>query len=134
RLRRAPKTRGAGRVQVAARRVAPVAGDRALVPAQVVDRRHVREEAEVELVAQVEAGLHEPCRIDDERRLPMLFDPLHHTGDRFVPQLATPRISYAGGTPALIFSCRRTMPSSSASGRGVQPGTCTSTATILSTP
>ena len=40
---------------------------------------------------------------------------------------ATPRISYAGGTPAMIFSCRRTMPSISASGRGGQPGTCMST-------
>ena len=34
----------------------------------------------------------------------------------------------------MTFSCSRTIPSISASGRGGQPGTWTSTATILSTP
>ena len=34
----------------------------------------------------------------------------------------------------MIFSCSRMMPSTSASGRGGQPGTWMSTATILSTP
>jgi hypothetical protein len=59
---------------------------------------------------------------------------LDEAGDTLVGQDATPRISYAGGTPALIFSCSRTIPSTSASGRGGQPGTWMSTGVILSTP
>ena len=54
--------------------------------------------------------------------------------DALVDYPATPRISYAGGMPALIRSCSRTMPSISASGRGGQPGTYMSTGMILSTP
>ena len=49
---------------------------------------------------------------------------LHETGNPFVHGYsATPRISYAGGTPAWIFSCSRMIPSISASGRGGQNGT-----------
>jgi len=48
--------------------------------------------------------------------------------------VATGRRSYAGGTPARTASCRRMIPSISASGRGGQPGTWMSTGTILSTP
>ncbi len=124
----------AGRVEVAARGAPPVAGDGLFAPAEVVDGREVGQEVEAERVAQVEAGLDEARRIDDERLLAVCLLRLHHAGNGFVDHSATPRISYAGGTPACTFSCSLTMPSISASGRGGQPGTWTSTGTILSTP
>ncbi len=106
----------------------------AFAPAEVVDGRDVGEEIEAFLVSEVRAGLDEAGRVDDERRLAERLLALDQPGDAFKGQLATPRISYAGGTPALIFSWSRTMPSTSASGRGGQPGTWMSTAMILSTP
>src|SRR5262249_55599995 len=102
--------------------------------AEVVDGGDVCEEAEALGVAQVRAGLDELRRVDHERRLAVRLTRLDEARDVLEGQLATPRISYAGGTPALIFSCSRTMPSTSASGLGGQPGTWISTATILSTP
>src|SRR5438874_2656051 len=89
---------------------------------------------EAELVPEMTCRLEEARRVDDERRLAVRLEDLDEPGHAVVVQEETPRISYAGGTPATTFSCRRTMPSISASGRGGQPGTCTSTATILSTP
>src|SRR5437867_12944519 len=106
----------------------------ALAPAEVVDGRDVGEEVEALLVPEVRAGLDDARRVDDERRLAVRLLALDEPGDSLVSQLATPRISYAGGTPALIFSWRRPMPSMSASGRGGQPGAWMSTATVLSTP
>ena len=106
----------------------------ALAPAEVIDRGDVGEEVEAFLVAEVGAGLDDPRRVDDERRLAVLVAALDEARNALEGQLATPRISYAGGTPALIFSWSRTIPSISASGRGGQPGTWMSTATILSTP
>ena len=106
----------------------------AFAPAEVVDGRDVGQEVEALSVAEVRAGLDEAGWVNDQRRLAVRLVALDETGDSLEGQLATPRISYAGGTPALIFSWRRTMPSTSASGRGGQPGTWMSTATILSTP
>ena len=124
----------AQRIDVAPRRGAVVAGDLALAPAEVVDGRDVGQEVEALLVAQVRTRLDDPGRIDDQRGLAVRVLALDEPGYTFERQEATPRISYAGGTPALIFSWSRTMPSSSASGLGGQPGTWMSTATILSTP
>jgi hypothetical protein len=134
RIRRSRVALRAQRVDVAAGRGAVVAGDLARAPAEVVDGRDVGEEVEALLVAEVRAGLDDPGRIDDERRLAVRVLALDEPGNPFEGQLATPRISYAGGTPALIFSWSRTMPSSSASGLGGHPGTWMSTGTILSTP
>jgi hypothetical protein len=134
RLRRPRVALRAQRVDVAAGRGAVVAGDAALAPAEVVDGRDVGQEVEALLVAQVRAGLDETCRVYDERRLAVRVLALDEPRNAFEGQLATPRISYAGGTPALIFSWSRTMPSSSASGLGGHPGTWMSTGTILSTP
>ena len=123
------------RVQVAPGPGPVVAGDTPLAPAEVVRRCDVGEEVEPFDVAEVEACLPDPGGVDDERRLAVFVLRLDEPGDAFKrAQEATPRISYAGGTPALIFSCNRMMPSTSASGRGGQPGTWMSTATILSTP
>ena len=133
-LRRPRVALGAQRVDVPARRSAEVPGDLALAPPEVVDRRDVGEEVEALLVPKVEARLEEPRRVDDERRLAERVLALDKPRYAFERQEATPRISYAGGTPALIFSWRRTIPSSSASGLGGHPGTWMSTATILSTP
>ena len=124
----------AQRVDVAAGRRAVVAGDLAFAPAEVVDGCDVGQEVEALLVAQVRARLDDPGRVDDERRLAVRVLALYQARYAFEGQEATPRISYAGGTPALIFSWSRTMPSSSASGLGGHPGTWTSTGTILSTP
>ena len=133
-LRRPRVALRAQRVDVAPGRGAVVAGDRALAPAEVVDGRDVGQEVEALLVAQVRARLEEPSGVDDERGLAVRILALDEPRDSFERQLATPRISYAGGTPALIFSWRRTIPSSSASGLGGHPGTWMSTGTILSTP
>jgi hypothetical protein len=124
----------AQRVDVTARGGRVVAGDPSLAPAEVVDGRDVGEEVEAFLVTEVGTRLDESRGVDDERRLAVSVLALDEARDALEGQLATPRISYAGGTPALIFSWRRTMPSSSASGRGGQPGTWTSTGRILSTP
>ena len=114
-------------------RGADVPGDTGRAPAEVVDARDVDERVVALDVTQVDARLDDPGRVDDERRLAVRLDGLDDAGDGGAHS-ATPRISYAGGTPARIFSCRRTMPSISASGRGGQPGTWMSTGTILSTP
>src|SRR5581483_3427528 len=122
-------------VQVAPGGRADVAGHPLLAPAQVVGRGDVGEEAELELVAEVAAGFEQPRGVDDERRLAVGLLRLDEARNSVeLGQEATPRISYAGGTPASTFSCRRTIPSRSASGRGGHPGTWMSTATILSTP
>src|SRR5205085_2381946 len=121
-------------VDVAAARRADVARDALRAPAVVVGRGDVREEVEAELVAQVQRRLHEACPVDDEGRLAVRLLDLDQPRNAAVVQLATPRISYAGGTTASIFSWSRTMPSINASGRGGQPGTWMSTATILSAP
>jgi hypothetical protein len=123
-----------GLVQVAAAGCADVTGDALCAPAEVVRGGDVREEVEAQLVTQVQRGLDQTWRVDDNGRLAVLLLNLDEPGYTVVVQDATPRISYAGGTPAMTFSCSRTMPSISASGRGGHPGTCTSTATILSTP
>ena len=111
-----------------------VARDAEAAPAEVVDGADVGEEVEALDVAQVQARLGQPRRVDDERQLPVRLDSLDETRNALEGQLATPRISYAGGTPACTFSCSRMIPSISASGRGGHPGTWMSTATILSTP
>jgi hypothetical protein len=93
RLGRARVTLGAGCIQVSAGLRSVVARDLALAPAEVVDRRDVREEVEALLVAQVEAGLEDPGRIDDESRLAVGVLALDEAGYSFVGQLATPRSS-----------------------------------------
>src|SRR4029079_9729123 len=113
--------------------MSPVAGYCALVPAEVVGRGDVGEEVEASLVAQVFRRLAQLRRLDDHSRLAPLLGHRREPRDVGEPHDAPPRIPYAGGTPARIFSCSRTMPSRSASGRGGQPGTCTSTGTTLST-
>ena len=124
-----------GLVDVAPARVAPVAGDARAVPAEVVGGGHIGQEVEAGLVAEPERRLAQALALDDDRRLAVRLQLLHQPGDALeLRHCPAPRISYAGGTPAWIFSCSRTIPSSSASGRGGQPGTCTSTETILSTP
>src|SRR6185312_16407783 len=100
----------------------------------VVGRGHVGEEVEAEPVAEMESRVDEPFGLHNHRRLAVTLRLGSATRDRLGAHEATSRISYAGGTPARIFSCRRTMPSSRASGRGGHPGTWTSTETILSTP
>jgi hypothetical protein len=124
----------AGQVEIAALGRTVVAGDSPGAPAQVVRGADVGEEVEALLVAEVLTSLDQAGRIDDQRRLAVRLLRLNQTRDAFKRQDATPRISYAGGTPAWIFSCSRTIPSRSASGRGGQPGTWMSTGTILSTP
>ena len=104
-------------------------------PAEVVGGRDVGQEAESLRVAQVLARVEQPIRLDDERRLAVRLPNRHEPGNA-LPALAheaTLRSSYAGGIPAWIASCSRMMPSISCSGRGGQPGTYMSTATILST-
>ena len=124
-----------GLVQVAARGGPDVARHLLLAPAEVVGGGDVAQEVEAVLVAEHGASLDEPGRVDDERRLAERLPRLDKSGNAGVgAHSATPRISYAGGTPPRIFSCRRMMPSISASGRGGQPGTWMSTGTILSTP
>src|SRR5262245_58933540 len=111
-------------VEVAALARAEVARDPGFAPAEVVGRRDVGEEVEPVRVPEVNAGLDDPRRIDDEGGLPVrlaCLDQARDAGARV--HCATSRIAYAGGTPALIFSWSRTMPSISASGRGGQPGT-----------
>jgi hypothetical protein len=82
-----------GLVQVAAGVRAEVAGDPAVAPAEVIDRRDVGEEVEALLIAEVQAGLDEARRIDDERRLAVRVLALDQPGYPFEGQLATPRIS-----------------------------------------
>src|SRR6266511_1397096 len=121
-------------VQVAPSGRADVTRDALAGPAEVVGGGDVGEEVEGEIVAEVAPRLRQARRVDDKRRLALGLTNLDEPGTAVVVQLATPRSSYAGGTPAITFSCRRTMPSISASGRCGQPGTWMSTATILTTP
>jgi len=92
-LRRARQSLRAQSVEIAARARPVVAGDSPLAPAEVVGRRDVGEEVEALLVTQVRAGLEEPRRIDDERRLAVGVAALDQTWDPLERQLATPRIS-----------------------------------------
>ena len=101
RLRRARQALRAGRVQVAARGVADVAGDPARAPAEVVRRRDVGEHREALLVAQVPAGLDQPRRVDDQRRLRRRPPASRRARGLLVGQVATSRISYAGGHACL---------------------------------
>ena len=83
-----------GRVQVTAGGRAEVTRHALLAPAQVVHRRDVGEQREPLLVTEERAGLEQPRRIDDERRLAVCLAALHEAGDSFEgAQLATPRIS-----------------------------------------
>jgi hypothetical protein len=83
----------AGRVQVASTPGADVAGDAAAAPAEVVRRRDVRQEVEALFVAKVQAGLDQPSRIDDERRLAVRLSGLDEPGNSLERYDATPRIS-----------------------------------------
>jgi hypothetical protein len=122
-------------VEVTPRSGSDVAGDSLLAPAEVVGRGDVAQEVEAVLVAERGACLDESRGIDDQRCLAACLARLDDAWHgRVHAHSATPRISYAGGTPPRIFSWSRTIPSMSASGRGGQPGTWMSTGTILSTP
>ena len=92
-LGRAGEPLGRGLVQVAAGVRAEVAGDSAVAPAEVVDRRDVGEEVEALLVPEMQAGLDEARRIDDERRLAVRVLALDQPWDALEGQPATPRIS-----------------------------------------
>jgi hypothetical protein len=100
-----------------------VAGDTLAAPAEVIRRGDVGKEVEAQLATEMARRLDQPRRVDDERRLAMRLANLDQPRGALEVQEATPRSSYAGGTPAMTFSCRRTMPSISASGRGGHPGT-----------
>ena len=78
----------------------------------------------IRLHERVLAGLADPPRLDRHRRHlgPVAMrDVARHALP--VRHVATPLRSYAGGTPAWCASCRRMIPSISASGRGGQKGT-----------
>jgi hypothetical protein len=93
RLGRAREALGALGAEVASRLGSVVAGDLALPPAEVVDRRDVGQEVEALLVPEMRARLDEPSGIDDERRLAVRLLALDEPRDSFESQLATPRIS-----------------------------------------
>ena len=82
-----------GQVQVAPRGRSVVARDSSRAPAEVVSGADVGEEAEALDVAQVQAGLDQAGRIDDQGRLPVLVLRLDQTGNALERQDATPRIS-----------------------------------------
>jgi hypothetical protein len=91
---------GGARIALGARRVeippgpgAVVAGDVPLAPPEVVDRRDVGQEVEALFVAKVDAGIDDPRRVDDERRLAERILALDEARDAFEGQLATPRTS-----------------------------------------
>src|SRR5690348_14707165 len=110
--------------EVAAARGADVAGDALAAPAEVVGRDDVDAHVEAELVARVLAGLADPLLLDRHRRHLGPLAVRDVAGNpRPVGHVATPTRSYAGGTPAWCASCRRMIPSISASGRGGQKGT-----------
>jgi hypothetical protein len=92
-LGRAGEPLGCGLVQVAAGVGAEVAGDSALAPGEVVDRRDVGEEVEAFLVAEVQARFDESRRIYDKRRLAVRVLALDEARDSLKGQLATPRSS-----------------------------------------
>src|SRR4051812_22161369 len=105
--------------EVASARGADVAGDAFAAPAEVVGRDHVDADVEAELVARVLARLADPSRLDRHGRhveRAAMRDVARHAVP--VGHVATPTRSYAGGTPAWCASCRRMIPSISASGRG----------------
>ena len=82
-----------GCVQVAPAARADVAGDARLAPAEVVGGREVGEHVEARLVAQVRARLHDPRRVDDERRLAERLAGRDEPGNGLVHAYsATPRI------------------------------------------
>jgi hypothetical protein len=70
-----------------------MAGDALLPPAEIVRGGDVGEEVEAELVAQVEAGLDEARRVDDERRLAVGLLRLDEARHSLIGHEATPRIS-----------------------------------------
>src|SRR5215213_5632898 len=115
RLRLSREPPGSGPVDVASLSMAPIAGNRALVPAEVVGRGDVGEEVEAALVAQEFRRFPQPPCLHDHRGLAAVLGHRGEPGDVGERHEATPRMSYAGGTPARIFSCNRTMPSRSAS-------------------
>jgi hypothetical protein len=67
-------------VEVAARGGPEVAGDPTGAPAQVVDRRDVGKDTKAFDVAEMEAGLGQAGRVDDERRLAVLLLGLDEPG------------------------------------------------------
>src|SRR4029077_14976662 len=121
--------------QVAAAGGPDVAREADVGPAEVVCRDEVDAHVEAELVACVLARPADLLRLDRHGRhlgaVPV-GDIARHP--RPVRHVATPLRSYAGGTPAMCASCRRMIPSISASGRGGQKGTEMSTGTMRSTP
>jgi hypothetical protein len=92
-LRGGRAARPAREIEVASGQGPVVAGDAAVPPAEIVDRGDVGEEAEALGVAEVEAGLRQSRRVDDQGCLAMLVAALDEAGDAFEGQEATPRIS-----------------------------------------
>jgi hypothetical protein len=82
-----------GQVQVAPRGRSVVARDSSRPPAQVIDGADIGEEVEPLDVAQVQAGLDQASRIDDQGRLAVLLLRLDQSGNALERQDATPRIS-----------------------------------------
>ena len=80
-------------IQIPARRCPDVARDAGLAPAQVVGRGEVGEKVEAKLVTQMQRGINDARRVDDERRLAVLAEQLDQTGSPFQAQEATPLIS-----------------------------------------
>jgi hypothetical protein len=92
-LRAGRAARPAREIEVAPGQGPVVARDAAVPPAEIVDGGDVGEEAEALDVAEVEAGLRQPRRVDDQGRLAVLVAALDEAGDAFKGQEATPRIS-----------------------------------------
>ncbi len=95
RVGRASPALRAGGEDVAPVGCADVPGHAGLAPTEVIGRGEVDELVEAELVAQVDACLGEPGRVDDERRLPVRLALLDETGNGVVRRhaySATPRI------------------------------------------
>jgi hypothetical protein len=79
-------------MEVASLRCADVAGDALPLPAEVVDAGEVDEHVVALLVAEVGAGLDDPCGVDDECRLAARLDRLDDPGNPG-RHSATPRMS-----------------------------------------
>ena len=80
-------------VQIPARWCPDVARHAGLAPAQVVGRGEVGEKVEAKLVTQMQRGINDARRVDDERRLAVLLARLDQSGDAVEVQDATPRIT-----------------------------------------
>ncbi len=87
-------------------------------------RDEVDEHLEAELVARVRARVADVRGVDRDRGLAERLLLLDETGQRVVAHCEAASLrSYAGAMPAWCASCRRMIPSISASGRGGQNGT-----------